>query len=122
MTQLVADEFNISEKAISQLSGIVKQEDNTDIKGIRIFVSGSGCSGIQYGMTFADTISDSDRVLKNDQVDIYVDEQCLATMEGIKVDFTDGPNGPSFVFNNTKPQDPSACGTCGSAVAGGGCG
>jgi len=121
MANQLTTEFNVSNSAVEQLVALVNSEETADIKGIRIFVSGSGCSGIQYGMTFADTVSDSDSVLNKDGVDIYVDEQCLATMSGIEVDFTDGPQGPSFVFNNTNPQAASGCGTCGSAAPGGGC-
>jgi len=118
MLRELKHEFKISDPAVAQLAGLVKAEDNGDIKGVRIFVSGSGCSGIQYGMTFADVEEDNDGVMKFDDVNIYVDDQCLNTMDGIEIDFADGPNGPSFVFNNTKKDD-SACGTCGSA--GGGC-
>jgi len=117
MLRELTDEFKISTPAVEQLAGLVKSEDNTDIKGVRIFVSGTGCSGIQYGMTFTDSEEDNDGIMKLDDVNIYVDEQCLNTMDGIEIDFANGPNGPSFVFNNTKA--PAACGTCGSA--GGGC-
>ncbi len=120
MLRELNDEFKISPSAVVQLAALVKSEDNEDIKGIRIFVSGSGCSGIQYGMTFSDTEEANDGVMKLDGVNVYVDEQCLNTMGGIEIDFAEGPNGPSFVFNNAK-QIESGCGTCGSASAGGGC-
>lgn len=122
MLRELNDEFKVSPPAVEQLANLVKSEDNADIKGIRIFVSGSGCSGIQYGMTFSDSEESGDGLMKFDDVNVYVDEQCLNTMEGIEIDFADGPNGPSFVFNNTKPAEDSGCGTCGSsAAAGGGC-
>jgi iron-sulfur cluster insertion protein len=121
MTNKIIDEFKVSDSAVSQLAGIIQSEDNADIKGIRIFISGAGCGGVQYGMTFADSVEDTDSVLESSDVNVYVDSQCLATMDGIEIDFADGPNGPSFVFNNTKVQAPG-CGTCGSATAGGGCG
>jgi iron-sulfur cluster insertion protein len=118
MPQKLNDEFAISSQAVDKLAALVNAEDNDDIKGVRIFVSGSGCSGVQYGMTFAENFAPDDSVMECKDLDIYVDAQCLSTMDGIEIDFTDGPNGQSFVFNNTNAPA-SACGTCGSA--GGGC-
>lgn len=121
MATAVTDEFKVSGDAQQQLAALLQSEDNDEIKGVRIYVAGSGCSGIQWGMTFADSVADTDAVLESDDLNIYVDPQCLATLDGVEIDYVNGPQGPSFVFNNTKAPAGGGCGTCGSATAGGGC-
>ncbi len=121
MSTTVTDEFKISSDAQQQLVALLQSENNDEIKGVRIYVAGSGCSGTQWGMTFADSISEDDAVLESDTLNIYVDPQCLATLDGVEIDYVNGPQGPSFVFNNTKTAADSGCGTCASASAGGGC-
>jgi iron-sulfur cluster insertion protein len=119
MATAVTDEFKISGDAQQQLAALLKSEDNDEIRGVRIYVAGSGCSGIQWGMTFADAVEESDAVMEADDLNIYVDPQCLATLDGVEIDYVNGPQGPSFVFNNTKAPAGGGCGTCGSS--GGGC-
>ena len=119
MSTVVTDEFKISSDAQQQLAALMSSEESEAIKGVRIYVAGSGCSGIQWGMTFADADEESDACLASDDLNIYVDPQCLATLDGVEIDYVNGPQGPSFVFNNTKEAAGGGCGTCGSA--GGGC-
>jgi iron-sulfur cluster assembly accessory protein len=102
MATAVNEEFKISNDAQQQLAALLQSEENDDIKGVRIYVAGSGCSGIQWGMTFADAVEDNDAVLEAEALNIYVDPQCLATLDGVEIDYVNGPQGPSFVFNNTK--------------------
>ena len=121
MATAITDEFSISSDAQQQLAALLESENNDDIKGVRIYVAGSGCSGTQWGMTFADNIADEDAVLESEALNIYVDPQCLATLDGVEIDYVNGPQGPSFVFNQNKAAADSGCGTCASASAGGGC-
>ena len=117
MAKKITDEFKISDAAVSQLAQLVSSEDNEKIKGVRVYVAGSGCSGTQWGMTFADQTNDNDAILESGDLSIYVDPQCLETLDDVESEFVNTPQGPSFSFKNTKA--PAACGTCGSA--GGGC-
>ncbi len=118
MATAITNEFKVSSDAQQQLAALVRSEENDEIKGVRIYVAGSGCSGIQWGMTFADSIAEGDAVMESSDLNIYVDPQCLATLDGVEIDYVNGPQGPSFVFNNTKASAGGGCGTCGSA---GGC-
>ena len=120
MATAVTDEFKISSDAQQQLAALLKSEESEDIKGVRIYVAGSGCSGIQWGMTFADAVEDNDAVMETSDLNIYVDPQCLASLDGVEIDYVNGPQGPSFVFNNPKEAE-GGCGTCSSASSGGGC-
>ena len=121
MAIAVNDEFKVSNDAEQQLASLLQEENSEDIQGVRIYVAGSGCSGTQWGMTFADKVADDDAVLESGKLNIYVDPQCLATLDGVEIDYVNGPQGPSFVFNNTKAPDSGGCGSCGSATSGGGC-
>jgi iron-sulfur cluster insertion protein len=115
----LTDEIKVSPEAIEQLIAITEKED--DINGVRIFVSGGGCGGMTYGMTFVEQPNEFDCVLESNGVKIYVDAVALGFLEGVEIDFkTQGVN-KSFVFKNVFANTGGAgtCGACGAA--GGGC-
>ncbi len=115
----LTDEIKVSPAAAEQLLAIMNNEDG--VNGIRIFVSGGGCSGMTYGMTFVDRPSDFDAVLKKDDVNIYIDAVALGFLEGVEIDYQNEGLNQSFVFKNVFANSGGAgsCGGCGSA--GGGC-
>ena len=118
----LTDEIKVSSSAAEQLLAIMNNEEG--VNGIRIFVSGGGCSGMTYGMTFVDRPSDFDAVLTKDNVNIYIDAVALGFLEGVEIDYqTEGLN-QSFVFKNVfaNSGNTGSCGGCGSAGGGGGCG
>jgi iron-sulfur cluster insertion protein len=117
----LTDEIKVSPEAIEQLIAITEKED--DINGVRIFVSGGGCGGMTYGMTFVEQANEFDCVLETNGMNIYVDAVALGFLEGVEIDFkTQGVN-KSFVFKNVFANTGGAgtCGTCGAAGGGGGC-
>lgn len=96
-----------------------------EVVGVRVFVAGGGCSGMGYGMTFADRTTDYDHVIDHQGLKVIVDTVALNYLSGAEIDFTADSMNPSFVFRNTFQAQPSAdtggggrCGGCGS----GGCG
>ncbi len=111
----LTDEIKVSEAAAEQLLAIMNNEDG--INGIRIFVSGGGCSGMTYGMTFVDRPSDFDAVLKKDDVNIYIDAVALGFLEGVEIDYQSEGLNQSFVFKNVfvNTGGGGSCGGCGSA-------
>ncbi len=115
----LTDEIKVSPAATEQLLAIMNNEEG--VNGIRIFVSGGGCSGMTYGMTFVDRPSDFDAVLKKDDVNIYIDAVALGFLEGVEIDYQNEGLNQSFVFKNVFANSGGAgsCGGCGSA--GGGC-
>jgi iron-sulfur cluster assembly accessory protein len=115
----LTDEIKVSPEALEQLLAITEKE--ADINGVRIFVSGGGCGGMTYGMTFVEQPNEFDCVLENDGLNIYVDAVALGFLEGVEIDFkTQGVNR-SFVFKNVFANTGGAgtCSACGAA--GGGC-
>jgi len=118
-TALSQAEVNVSPSAQEQLLEIIKGEPSA--QGIRIFVSGGGCGGMTYGMTYADTKSPFDSVLEMDDLKVFVDSVALSYLSGVEIDYkTEGLNS-SFVFKNVfaATGGSGACGGCGSG--GGGC-
>jgi len=117
----LSNEITVSDEAVKQLLALTESEDG--VNGVRIFVSGGGCGGMSYGMTFVDQPTQFDTTLEKDGLKVHVDAVALGFLEGVEIDYqTDGPS-PSFVFKNVFANTSSggACGGCGSA-GGGGCG
>ena len=65
-----------------------------------VFVHGGGCSGLSYGMTYAEEKLDTDAQLGNEECNILVDPVALGYLQGCEIDYRDGPTGASFIFNN----------------------
>jgi len=116
----LTNEISVSPDAVDQLIAITSSEE--DINGIRIFVSGGGCDGMTYGMTFVDQPNPYDCVLEKENLNIYIDSIALGFLEGVEIDYkTEGLN-KSFVFKNVFASSggSGACGACGAAGGGGG--
>lgn len=115
----ITDAVKVSSIAEEKLLQLINTEP--DISGIRIFVSGGGCGGMTYGMTFVETPTEFDCVLECDEVNVYVDAVALNYLEGVEIDYKNEGLNQSFVFNNVFAQTGGSgtCGACGAA--GGGC-
>jgi len=120
-TDLVTGDLALTEAARGKMRELFGQMEDDDMKAIRVFVSGGGCGGMAYGMTFTDSCSEYDSVRSEDGFDIYVDAVALNFLRGVEIDFVEKPTGASFVFNNAFAitGGSGTCGACGSA--GGGC-
>ena len=113
-------ELTVSAMAAEQLAGLMANPD-VDADGIRVFVSGGGCGGMTYGMTYAETVNASDKVLQGEGFKVVVDAIALSYLKGCDIDFTQDGLNASFVFNNVF-QSVGGSGTCGACgAAGGGC-
>lgn len=112
------DELTLTPTAQRKMAELVEQADEV-IQGIRVYASPGGCSGINFGMTFADRLTDSDRRLSCEGFDVIVDSDTLQHLTGVEIDFVDqGDGNASFVFNNLQ-QKGGGCGGCSSAQGGG---
>jgi iron-sulfur cluster assembly accessory protein len=116
----LTSEINVSQEAVKQLIALTENEPS--VNGVRIFVSGGGCSGMQYGMTFVETPTELDCVWTQDGLKVYVDSVALSYLEGVEIDYQTQGSNASFVFKNVfmKTGGSGSCGGCGSS--GGGCG
>ena len=113
-------DLRVTPAARAKMKELLADED--DVSAIRVFVSGGGCSGMAYGMTFTDNATEFDCVIEDEGFALYIDTVALNFMRGVEIDFVERPTGASFVFNNAfaATSTGGACGGCGSA-GGGGC-
>lgn len=106
--------LTLSEKAAAELKSIMDQNGGT-FAGVRVFVAGGGCSGLQYGMQIADEAPTSDDlVFDHEGVKVIVDSQSHQYLEGSSIDFDDSLQGGGFKINN--PNAVKSCG-CGNSFA-----
>ena len=115
----ITDQVKVLPEAHAKLVELLSSED--DVNGVRIFVSGGGCGGMTYGMTFAEAPQPYDSTLEKDGLTLYVDAVALSFLSGVEIDFVQQGMGASFVFKNAfaKTGGSGTCGACGAA--GGGC-
>src|SRR5210317_1098170 len=118
---LAESDLALTEAARGKMRELFNQIEDDDMKAIRVFVSGGGCGGMGYGMTFTDSRSEYDSVRSEEGFDIYVDAVALNFLRGVEIDYVEKPTGASFVFNNAfaVTGGSGTCGACGAA--GGGC-
>ena len=105
--------INLSSRAIDKVRNLVADEENDQLK-LRVFITGGGCSGFQYGFTFDELVADDDTALESDGVTLLVDPMSLQYLAGSVVDYTEGLEGSRFVVNN--PNATATCG-CGSSFS-----
>jgi iron-sulfur cluster insertion protein len=119
--QLLENDLSLTPAAREKMAELFSQAEDDELQAIRVFVSGGGCGGMGYGMTFTDTRSEYDCVRNEEGFDIYVDAVALNFLRGVEIDYVERPTGASFVFNNAFAMTGGSgvCGACGAA--GGGC-
>lgn len=127
MTQamtLTATDLTVTNPAQSKLAELIGQVEE-QIEGVRVYAAPGGCSGVSFGMTFTDQITDNDGVLECEGVKVIVDHGTMQYLRGVEIDFVDrGDGAASFVFNNLQPVGGSGggCSSGGCGGGGGGCG
>ena len=88
-------------------------EKNLSGYGLRVFVSGSGCSGLQYGLAFESKTEDGDFVFESQGMSVYLDATSALYLDGATVDYVEGPQSSGFRIEN--PNAVSSCSSCSSA-------
>jgi iron-sulfur cluster insertion protein len=102
-----------SEAAANKVKELIEDEGN-DALMLRVFVSGGGCSGFQYGFTFDEDIGDGDTVVENEGVKLLIDPMSFQYLSGAEIDYSEGMEGAQFVIRN--PNATTTCG-CGSSFS-----
>lgn len=102
-----------TEQAAKRLSKLLEDEDNKNLK-LRVYITGGGCSGFQYGFTFDDKNSPDDFVIEKHGVNLVVDPMSLQYLIGGSIDYTEGLEGSRFIVTN--PNAKTTCG-CGSSFS-----
>ena len=105
------NEIRLSENAVRKVSDLVTDEGNPALQ-LRVYITGGGCSGFQYGFTFDEDRAEDDWVIERDGVVAVVDAMSYQYLVGSEVDYTEGLEGARFVVNN-----PNAVTTCGCGAS-----
>ncbi|BBP81008.1 iron-sulfur cluster insertion protein ErpA [Pseudomonas sp. No.21] len=99
--------------AANKVKNLIDEEGNPRLK-LRVFVTGGGCSGFQYGFTFDEDVADDDTIVERDGVSLVVDPMSFQYLAGAEVDYQEGLEGSRFVIKN--PNATTTCG-CGSSFS-----
>lgn len=102
-----------TDSAANKVKELIVEEGNPELK-LRVFVTGGGCSGFQYGFTFDEVANEDDTVLEKNGVTLLVDPMSFQYLVGAEIDYTEGLQGSQFVIKN--PNATSTCG-CGSSFS-----
>ena len=115
---LIGDQdLTITKAARTKITELINNAEE-DIHSVRVFVSGGGCNGMNYGMTFADSSGPRDSILEAEGgFRMVIDPLALAYMQGAEIDYSEDDANASFVFNNVFKAvgGSGACGGCGGA-------
>ncbi len=102
-----------TDAAAAKVKSLIDEESNEALK-LRVFISGGGCSGFQYGFTFDEAVNDGDSVVENGGVTLLVDPMSFQYLVGAEIDYAEGLEGAHFVIRN--PNATTTCG-CGSSFS-----
>ena len=105
--------LEFTDKAAAKVRYLIEDEGNPELK-LRVFVTGGGCAGFQYGFTFDELLAEDDAVIERDGVSLVVDSMSYQYLLGGTVDYVEGLEGSRFVVNN--PNAETTCG-CGSSFS-----
>jgi iron-sulfur cluster insertion protein len=112
-TQEMTIPLNFTDSAALKVRELIDEEGNQELK-LRVFVTGGGCSGFQYGFTFDEEVADDDTVMQKNGVTLLIDPMSFQYLAGAEIDYTEGLEGSQFVIKN--PNATSTCG-CGSSFS-----
>jgi len=102
-----------TDSAANKVKQLIDEEGNPELK-LRVFVTGGGCSGFQYGFTFDEVRNDDDTSMEKNGVTLLIDPMSYQYLVGAEIDYTEGIEGAQFVIKN--PNATSTCG-CGSSFS-----
>lgn len=112
-TDIAADPLIFTDNAANKVRDLIAEEGNPELK-LRVFVSGGGCSGFQYGFTFDEVANEDDTILTKEGVTLLIDPMSYQYLVGAEIDYSEGLEGSQFVIRN--PNATTTCG-CGSSFS-----
>ncbi|MEK9867074.1 MAG: iron-sulfur cluster insertion protein ErpA [Betaproteobacteria bacterium] len=109
----MAEPLIFTEAAASKVKELIEEEGNSALN-LRVFVSGGGCSGFQYGFTFDEEVNEDDAQVDKNGVKLLIDAMSYQYLVGAEIDYQENVEGAQFVIKN--PNATSTCG-CGSSFS-----
>jgi iron-sulfur cluster insertion protein len=105
--------LEVTESAANKVRSLIEEEGNDALK-LRVFITGGGCSGFQYGFTFDETVNEGDTAVEKNGVTFLVDPMSVQYLSGAEIDYKEDLQGAQFVIRN--PNATTTCG-CGSSFS-----
>ena len=109
----MSDTIVFSDSAAQKVAGLIQEEGNDNLK-LRVYITGGGCSGFQYGFTFDEEINDDDTQIVKGGVTVLIDSMSVQYLTGAEIDYKEDISGAQFVIRN--PNATTTCG-CGSSFS-----
>ena len=106
----IENSINITEDALNKIMDVIKDEENPDLK-LRLYISGGGCSGLQYGFAFETKVEEDDYILKKSNVTFLVDNVSFQYLDGASIDYISDLKGSQFVVKNPNAKSTCSCGS-----------
>ncbi len=111
--EVTSDPVIFTDAAASKVQSLIEEEGNDNLK-LRVYITGGGCSGFQYGFSFAEEVEEGDVAIERDGVTMLIDPMSMQYLTGAEVDYYEGLDGARFVIKN--PNATTTCG-CGSSFS-----
>ena len=99
-----------TDAAASKVGELIREEQNPNLM-LRVFISGGGCSGFQYGFTFDESIEEGDSQVENQGVKLVVDPMSIQYLMGAEIDYKEDLQGAQFIIRNPNAQTTCGCGS-----------
>ena len=102
--------ITLSARAADKVRELISEEENHELK-LRVFITGGGCSGFQYGFSFDENITDGDTIVEKEGVKLLIDSMSIQYLTGAEIDYSEGLEGAQFVIRNPNAQTTCGCGS-----------
>ena len=99
-----------SNSAALKVKELIEEEENEALK-LRVYITGGGCSGFQYGFTFDENLEEGDTAVENEGVQLLVDPMSFQYLMGAEIDYQDDLEGARFIIRNPNAQTTCGCGS-----------
>jgi iron-sulfur cluster insertion protein len=106
----IPDLLVFTDSAADKVKELIEDENN-DALMLRVFISGGGCSGFQYGFSFDENITEGDTIVENEGVKLLIDPMSIQYLTGAEIDYSEGLDGAQFVIRNPNAQTTCGCGS-----------
>ena len=113
VTESLPDPLSFTDAAVTKVRELIDDEGNNTLM-LRVFISGGGGSGFQYGFSFDENITEGDTIIEKGGVKLLIDPMSIQYLMGAEIDYTEGLEGAQFVIRN--PNATTTCG-CGSSFS-----
>lgn len=101
--------IEVSSDAAKKVKELLEEEGNPSLK-LRVYITGGGCSGFQYGFAF-DELQPDDSIFDKDGIEVVVDPMSLQYLLGAEIDYSEGMHGAQFIIHNPNAQTTCGCGS-----------